>query len=84
MHHCLKSLPHIGHSNLRPYFSYVVPSALHLLLRLPPGLGGICANGIGHGPKRDDVRSTARVSAQTTVADKALYGPKVFGVVVRR
>ncbi len=36
---------------------------------LPLGLGGICTNGIGHGPKRDDVRSTARVSAQTTVVE---------------
>ncbi len=36
------------------------------------GPGGICANGIGHGPKRDDVWSTARVSARTIVVEYRL------------
>ncbi len=34
--------------------------------------GGICANGIGHGLKRDDMRSTARVSARTAIAEYRL------------
>ncbi len=36
---------------------------------LLPGPGGTCANGIGHDPKRDDVRSTARVSTRTAVVE---------------
>ncbi len=34
-----------------------------------PGPGGIYTNGIRHSPKRDDVRSTARVSARTAVVE---------------
>ncbi len=33
-----------------------IPSQYH------PGPGGICANSIGHGKKRNNMRSTARVS----------------------
>ncbi len=36
---------------------------------LLPESGGICANGIGHGPERDDMRSTARVSPRTAAAE---------------
>ncbi len=39
---------------------------------LLPGPGGICANGIGHGPKRDDVRSAARVSTRTAAVEYRL------------
>ncbi len=47
-----------------------IPPQYHpgLLLRL----GGICANGIGHGPKKDDVRSATRVSTRTAVVEYRL------------
>ncbi len=40
--------------------------------RLLPEPGGICANSIGHNPKRDDMWSTARVSTQTAVVEYRL------------
>ncbi len=48
-------------------------------LGLLPGPGGICANDIVHGSKRDDMRSTARVSPRTVAVEYRLRGHPVGG-----